>query len=277
MWKNIDEGQKATFNKLATHPLQSFEWGEFREKTGIKVIRRGFFKNNKLISTLQLTIHKIPHTSFTIGYVPKGTMPTNEMLKELQRIGKEEKCIFIQLEPNIVKNKELGIRNYAENEYNQFTTLIHNSKFIIHESARPLFTKYTFLLDLTKSKEQLLSAMHPKTRYNIKVAQKHEVIVKEENDESSFNSYLKLTEETTNRQGFFAHTKKYHELMWKTLQEQPTRNNQQETNTLKAHLLVTRYNNIPLTTWILFTFHDTLYYPYGASSSKGNIIISGNQ
>ena len=54
------------------HPLQAKEWGEFREKTGVKVIR----ENN-----LQLTIHPIPHTKYDIGYLPKGPLPTKKMLR----------------------------------------------------------------------------------------------------------------------------------------------------------------------------------------------------
>jgi lipid II:glycine glycyltransferase (peptidoglycan interpeptide bridge formation enzyme) len=76
---------------LASHPLQSESWEEFRKKTGIKVIRT---------NGIQLTIHKIPHTPWTIGYIPKGPLPTKETVLELKRIGKEEKSIFIQLEPN---------------------------------------------------------------------------------------------------------------------------------------------------------------------------------
>ena len=80
------------FNKNVTYPLQAFEWGEFRKKTGIKVIRGKDF---------QLTIHKIPHTSWTIGYLPKGNLPDKKFIEELKKIGKENNCIFIQLEPNV--------------------------------------------------------------------------------------------------------------------------------------------------------------------------------
>ena len=101
---DIDESKKKEYNEVVNHPLQSFEWGEFRKKTGVKVIRRGLFSNNKLIDGFTLTLHKVPRTKYYIGYLPKGNLPTEEVLNELERIGKQENCIFIQLEPNIIQD-----------------------------------------------------------------------------------------------------------------------------------------------------------------------------
>jgi lipid II:glycine glycyltransferase (peptidoglycan interpeptide bridge formation enzyme) len=260
--KDITERERHKFNSIATHPLQSYEWGEFRARTGIKVIRRGFYEGDNIISGLQLTIHKIPHTKWTIGYVPKGTMPNKDMLEELIKIGKANNCIFIQLEPNEKK----------EASQQELVNKLQTTSYKILSSAHPLFTKYTFQLDLTKTEDELLKQMHSKTRYNIRVAQKHDVVVKEQTSEQAFQEYLKLTEETTNRQGFFAHTKKYHQLMWETLGEKKNTRHDE----LSAHLLIAYYKNIPLTTWILFVFHDTLYYPYGASSSTHREVMASN-
>ena len=240
------------FNSTATHPLQSFEWGEFREKTGIKVIRGTNF---------QLTIHPIPHTPFTIGYLPKGNLPDKKLIEELKQIGKEKKCIFIQLEPNVerLKIKDLRFKNLAP-------------------AAHPLFTKYNFVLDLTKSEEEILAGMHQKARYNIKVAQKNEVEVIEDNSEKAFEEYLRLTRETTERQKFYAHSEAYHRLMWDTLRVQRSKLKVQslDKDKLTAHLLTAKYKGKVLTAWILFVFKDTLYYPYGASSSENREVMSSN-
>jgi hypothetical protein len=48
--KSVTEKDKELFNKTASHPLQSWEWGEFREKTGNEIIRSPNY---------QLTLHKI--------------------------------------------------------------------------------------------------------------------------------------------------------------------------------------------------------------------------
>src|SRR3989338_55237 len=98
---DVKEDQKQEYNSVVNHPLQSFEWGEFRKKTGVKVIRRALVINKKIIDGFTLTLHKVPKTKFYIGYLPKGNLPTDEIIDELKRIGRDENCIFIQLEPHI--------------------------------------------------------------------------------------------------------------------------------------------------------------------------------
>jgi len=229
------------------HPLQSPKWGEFREKTGVKVVRE---------NGLQITIHSVPHTKFTIGYLPKGPMPTKEMLAELETIGKKENCIFIQLEPNIEATEK--IRSVIE------------SLGLIN-SAHPLFTKYTFILDLTLSEDELLKNMNQKTRYNIRVAEKKGVKVVEDSSNKAFEDYLKITRETTTRQKFYAHSEKYHRLMWDTLKAEKI-----DVYELSAHLLKATYNGEALVTWVLFVLGDELYYPYGASSSSHREVMASN-
>lgn len=238
-----------TIDYYATHPLQSAMWALFREKNGTKVIKTDKF---------QVSIHKIPHLPFNIGYFPKGQMPTKEIIEQLKEIGKKEKCIFIQLEPNIesAENLKSKIKNLG-----------------LIPAAHPLFTQYTFILDLTKPEEELLKNMSSKTRYNIKVAQKHDVKIIENNSDKAFEEYLKLTRETTQRQGFFAHTQNYHKLMWETLKPNGDKINKDE---LSAHLFLAKYKDEVLVAWILFVFKDTLYYPYGASSSKNRETMASN-
>ncbi len=239
----------------STHPLQSAQWAEFRKKTGVTVVE---------IDGLYMTIHKIPKSPWNIGYVPKGPMPTRKMIDELKKAGKEYSCIFIQLEPNAVVDK-----NSVPTQSGQISNLG------LRPSAHPLFTKYNFQLDLTPDEETLLKNMHPKTRYNIRIAEKHGVIVTEDDSAEAFEKYLNISHETTNRQGFYAHTDSYHRLMWETLKNHKS----QITNPndrLTAYLLKAVFEKKTLVTWILFTYQDALYYPYGASSSENREVMASN-
>lgn len=226
------------------HPLQSQLWGDFREKTGVKVVRK---------NDLQVTIHPILYTNLKIGYFPKGKEINQKMLNDLLEIGKTNNCIFIQIEPSVEKSnaKKYNFKN-------------------LYRSAHPIFTKYNFVLDLTKSEEELLKNMNQKTRYNIRLAQKKGVEIIEDNSDKAFEEYLELTKETTQRQKFYAHKERYHKLMWETLRTQ------NKNNEFSIHLFKAIYNKETLATWILFILGDTLYYPYGASSIKYREVMASN-
>lgn len=244
----ISYKQKTQYNKLVTHIIQSWQWGEARKALGITVLRYGLFEKGKLIKAFQITLHKIPFTKKFVGYFPKGPLPDKEMSEALKKIGKEHDCAFIKLEPNIeIENCKLKIEN----------------SFRI--SPKPLFTKYNFLLDITKTEDELLKNMHPKTRYNIRVAQKHKVKVEERTDDEAFKIYLKLYFETTKRQGYHGHNENYHRKIWENLKQ-----------TNMARILIASYNGEPLTAWMLFNFKDTLYYPYGGSSKSHPEVMSNN-
>lgn len=244
---------KNAFNKVAGHPLQSWEWGEFREKCGIQIVRLGAYDSKRITQIVQLSLHQLPHTKWKIGYVPRGTIPSEDMIKKLLEVGKEYSCIFIKFEPNTIIGETASPFSHPQ----------------LVVSKHPLFTRYSFHLDLTQNEETLFKNMHPKTRYNIRVAQKHNVIVTEDSSREAFQQYLLLTQETTKRQKYFAHTPQYHTLMWETLSKQNI-----------AHLMTAKYTHngktYTLVSWILFLFHDVLYYPYGASSSLFRNTMASN-
>lgn len=233
--------EKDLFNAQAVHPLQSWEWGEFRQKTGVKVIRLGAFEKQNFLMSYQLTVHPLPLSDYNIIYFPKGPMPNKTLLEALTKLGRENKAILVKMEPNILANQDI-------------------KKFLLEnncQEGRPQFTKYTFVLDLTKSEEQLLAEMKPKTRYNIRLAQKHGVVVAEDNSPAAFEEYLKLTTETTQRQGFYSHTPDYHRKMWEILQPAGI-----------AHLFTATFQGQILATYLFFIFNKVLYYPYGASTRE---------
>lgn len=242
--KTVTAQQKEEYNKLVTHIMQSWEWGEFRQSLGTKVQRYGLYQDGKMIQAFQLTFHKIPCTPFYIGYLPKGPAPDDQLAEALKEIGKKERCAFIKIEPNI----EAGSDKQE----------VISRRFKV--SPKPLFTKYNYLLDLTQSEEEILKRMHPKTRYNIKVAQKHGVTIEERVDDQSFGMYLQLHFATTQRQGFLSHTSSYHQKLWEVLKKAGM-----------VRLLLAFYQppdqaqSLPLNAWILTHFQDTLYYPYGGS------------
>lgn len=242
---------KTAFNQVATHPLQSWEWGEFRAALGQKVVRTGFFEKEKLIDAFQVFFYKLPGLPFTVGYLPKGRLPNKNIVQILAELGRKNKTIFIKLEPKI------GTENKEAKKWVWKQMGLRPGKLI--------FTKFTSIIDLNKSEEELFNSLKNKTRYNIRLAQKHGVIVEEDNSPKTFSRYLKLMLETTRRQGFYAHDSKFHQFQWQILQPAGI-----------SHLLVAKHKGKILAAFLLFLFNKILYYPYGASTREEKELMAPN-
>lgn len=259
--KKVDKKEREAFNKASNHPLQTWEWGEFRKKTGNQVVRLGIYKKGKLKEAVQLTIHSLPVLkNFKIAALIKGPEPSKELLLDLKDLAKKENLIFIKMEPNVVP---------TDKERKRLIKLLRNGGAV---PGKTLFTPTTFWINLTKDKEEMMKSFHSKTRYNIRYAIRHGVEVVENNSDEAFEKYIELTRKTVERQGFYAHTKNYHRLMWKTLHTNMVNKGKEPI----ARLLTARYKGEILTTWIVFVWHDFLYYPYGASTIKHRNVQANN-
>lgn len=250
------DDEKPLYEKIAKHPLQSWAWGDFREKTGVTVRRMVGFEGNEAVSQLQVTFHQIPHVGYTVGYYPKGMWPDELQLAALKDLGEREHALFIKLEPDV---------SAPPYQTTDIAGLKHNLQDNGCREGRPLFTKYSFILDLRPSEDELLANMKNKTRYNIRVAEKHGVEVQEDNSDEAFAVYLALMKETTTRQKFYAHSQAYHQSMWQIMREAGI-----------AHLLKATYQGHTLVTWILFHYKHRLFYPYGASSRSHREVMASN-
>ncbi len=248
--------EKEIFNQVANHPLQSYEWGEFRKKTGVQVERLGLFVGGTLAGIMQVTFHKVPFLNRFVGYYPKGFAPDEDQMAALDHLAKKYNAIYIKMEPNVKKPLE---QNKEENPSVKFL-----SKFQTEE-GRALFTRYTFELDLTSSEEELANKQSSKTRYNVKLASKKGVKIVEDTTEQGLEDYLRILEETTKRQGFYAHTPDYFRKLWESLK-----------NSDMMHIFKAVYENEVLVVWIVFVFNGVLYYPYGASSSLHREVMASN-
>lgn len=256
--RSIREEEKELYNLAVAHPLQSWEWGEFREKTGVKIERLGFFEGEKLINGLQVTFHKIPLPGINkkIGYLPKGFTPDGDQLAALKQLAKQNNALFIKLEPNLLHSAET-----PPNFKRLSKTLEENGAV----PGRPLFTKYTFQLDLTQPEDKLFANLTSKTRYNVNLAYKKGVKIFENSTKEGMEEYIKILEETKNRQGFYAHSADYYKKMWQSLGDSGM-----------IKIFNATYENQILVSWIMFVFNNTLYYPYGASRSAHRNVMASN-
>ena len=256
MYREVLVDERLAFNRVATHPLQSWSWGEFRKAMGKRVIRLGEFDGKQIKSGWQMTIHPILRTGYSVGYLPKTGLPTRETMKALAEVAVKERMLFVKLEPNVRATQE---------NISKWQMVINEGKYQTWLSPKPLFTKYSFQLKLNKSEEALLTAMHGKTRYNIRLAKRKGVEVRIDNSAKAIEKYLALTAETTKRQQYFAHDRSYHKKMWQVMKASGI-----------ANLIVATYENKILTTWILFVLNGIAYYPYGASTRENREVMANN-
>ncbi len=233
-----DTFDRIEWNSVAGHPMQSWEWGEARKQMDVEVVRVGEFDATTLKNVFQMTLHRIPVINKRTAYLPRSVFPSKNVLQFLAEYCKENNIISVKLEPYGMKNQKSGIRNQK-----------------VIPSTTPLFPEWTIIIDLTKSENELLKQMKPKTRYNLRLAQKKGVVVKEETTQKGFETFVHLYLDTCKRQNYYGHSYEYHKAIFETLKK----------NTV--HIFIAYYQNVPLAAYELFHFKDTVYYAYGGSSN----------
>jgi lipid II:glycine glycyltransferase (peptidoglycan interpeptide bridge formation enzyme) len=262
--REIFLNEQERYNNVVKHVVQSWQWGEAKESTGNSAFKYGVFDNTNMLDGFELTLHHLPSplNNWTIGHIPKGTFPTSDMLQSMYVFGQKHSCIFIKVEPNVY-----GPVNDPSTQENlkKLREQLQNTAGVTVVPGKELFTRYNFMLDIARSEEELLSKMHPKTRYNIGLAQRKGVQIQTRTDEEAFQIYLKLYFETTKRQGYHGHDPSYHRHIWDTLRKYDM-----------ARIMLAFYENTPLHAWMLLNFHSTLYYPYGGSTTKFRNVMASN-
>jgi lipid II:glycine glycyltransferase (peptidoglycan interpeptide bridge formation enzyme) len=160
--------------------------------------------------------------------------------EKLINLCKKEKCLFIQLETFWIDNKiNLELKKFKEWYYKKF------------------ITPYTALIDLSKSKEEILSEMKPKWRYNIGLAKKKWVQVFEvEKSKENIKIFYNLMLETTSRDWFYWNTFEYYENFLEIIPW--------------SALIFTKFWDKILSAWIFVFDKDISIYYYWASTSNKN-------
>ena len=235
------------YNSVVDHPLQSWEWGEARKATGVEILRIGEFNGSDLKKAFLMTLHNIPFTRFKIGYIPRSDIPSKALLDFLKEIALQNNLIFIKIEP------------YVENKKPEKTNLNYLKK-----SPHPLFPQWTIISDISKDENKLMASLKPKTRYNINLAQKKGVYVKEESSQRGYEIFEKLYFETITRQKYKGHDVNYHRKNWEMVKGKLSR------------ILIAYLEKEPLAAYHLFLFKNRCFYVYGGSSDKFRNSMASN-
>jgi lipid II:glycine glycyltransferase (peptidoglycan interpeptide bridge formation enzyme) len=250
--------EKELYDSVVVHPVQTWVWGEFQKTQGHTVYRLGTFEGNKIISAFTISFHDIPHLPYSVGTVLRGPAITQDVLTVVKKIALENNALFVKFEPEVIRQKYFG-DNQTEiiSPFPDYPMLL--------PSPKVAFYPHTFLVDLTPPEDQILVSCHSKTRYNIKLAQKHGVEIKDVTNDNGFEIYLKLLFDTTRRQGFYLHTQNYHRQLWSLVKKANM-----------GRILVAFYRGQPLAAFMLFIVGSRLFYPYGASAYEHKEVMAPN-
>jgi lipid II:glycine glycyltransferase (peptidoglycan interpeptide bridge formation enzyme) len=263
MIRKVLEKEKDAFNQAVDHPIQTWEWGEFKEKTGMKAIRLASFKQGKIVKGYQVLLRSLPKIPFQAGHLLKSSFPDKNLVDALKELSQEENLVFLKLEPDYIVRK-------WENKKGKIDKLIKEERIDLEKlglqpARRELFDPHSFVMDLNQTGEELLANMHSKTRYNIRLAEKKGVTVEEKSDTEGLEIFIQLFQETLKRQNFYMHSPQYFRQLWQTLQP-----------TGIPHILLAKYQEKILNAWMIFVWKNRLFYPYGASSNQYRELMASN-
>ena len=176
---------------------------------------------------------------FNYLYAPHLRRLDNDLLNAARIIATSEKSIFLKIDPwGEPSDWKLDIGGW------QFSHFIQPRK--------------TVILDLKKSEEELLTAMHPKMRYNIRLAERHGVgTIKGDIHDAKINAkiFWDLLMETSERDVFHLHPQYYYEKLLHLRGEK-----------FSNRLYFAEYRGTPVAAAMVNFYHKTATYLHGASS-----------
>lgn len=264
--------------------LQSWEWGIFQQTFGRAVRRLQIVEGETVMAALQLFEYPLPFGKKYL-YAPRGPVILSSDPDALSTIlhlvhracrdlARETGAMFARLEsvtfyshilpPSPQQNLGYGrarknMRIDEKEEGKGRDGLLEELKSFGVQPGHSVQPMDELAVFATSDEDDLLAAMHEKTRYNIRLAAKHGVrarlIEQPEYARRVFPFFWELMQETARRQKIHTHSKEYYERMVDLLVPK---------GVLK--LMVAEYDNKIIAAHLLSVFGDTVYYLHGGSS-----------
>ncbi len=191
---------------------------------------------------------QLPMGLGTIAYVPRGPLvnwddevEVETLFRELHKAARDRRAWACWVEPEMTE-AALPSQDLARQGY--------------RSSSRTVQPRSTLVVDLTPTEEEILMAMKSKTRYNIRLAERKGVTVREGTLEDMI-SFYDLMEETGERDEFGIHARAYYRRAFELFSPVD-----------QVALFVAEYKDEPLAGLLAFAVGDTAWYISGASSNR---------
>jgi lipid II:glycine glycyltransferase (peptidoglycan interpeptide bridge formation enzyme) len=223
---------------LARHPdahlLQSAAWGQLKADFGWEPVRLAAAG-----SGAQVLIRRLP-LGFRLAYVPRGPVGPwlSDLLPDLLKVSREAGAFLLKVEPDVPDGD-------LEEE-------MQRHGFI--PSPQTVQPQRTLVVDIRGDEEGLLARMNPKTRYNIRLAERRGVTVRPSDDVAAFHELLKRT---SARDEFPVHTPDYYLRAYRAFHPRQ-----------ECELLLAEKEGRLLAGLMVFARAARAWYLYGASSDQ---------
>jgi peptidoglycan pentaglycine glycine transferase (the first glycine) len=217
------------------HLLQSGEWGELKSAFGweaVRVAENGF--------GAQILFRRLP-LGLTFAYIPKGPVGAaskkadNRFWAEVDTLCRKKHAVFLKVEQD-------GWEDDAP-------FILDPSNFL--SSPQHIQPRSTLVVDLHGSEEDVFNRMKPKTRYNIRLAGRKEVLVHPSDDIETFYRVMGVTSQ---REEFHVHSLEYYRRAYDLFYPKGM-----------CELFMADFQGQTLAAVMAFAFGGSAYYFYGAS------------
>lgn len=195
--------------------LQAWQWGDLQEKLGVRSWRVVIEDGSKIIA-VALVIERKLQLGYSWLYIPRGPIfaqglsdvdrsAASQALEEkLKSLAEEFGAFFIRIDPALPAEalaKE-GVDSFRDGW---------------RKSSREIQPRHTLLFDLALSQDELFAALHSKTRYNIRTAQRKGVTVRFSHNPEDVEKFLHASKSVTQRSGFAYHPDSYYRAIMEVL------------------------------------------------------------
>lgn len=240
------------------HILQSWVWGELKESRGWRPLRLLWRAGERITAAAQLLI--LQHGGLRLGYVPKGPLVdwtdarvVDEVLAQLAMYARENGFLLLKIDPDVRADTEQGRAVEARLAQRGWRASFEQVQF-----------RNTMTLDLRPELDQLMAQMKPKWRYNIQLAVRKGVTIRDATFDDLPLLYA-MYAETAARDSFVIRAEPYYLDMWQRF--------------LRAGLswpFIAEVRGEPVAMAIAFHFGRCVWYMYGASRSAQRTFMASH-
>ena len=258
-----EEWRSALAQTPASHVLQSWEWGDIKEQTGWHADRVALRRESEgVFGAFQFLWRELgPNLPVRIGYVPKGPAldwhdgdAVDRALDAIEAQARKRKCLFVKIDPDVRSDLAEGV---------VLTSKLKRRGWRFSEDQ--IQFKNTAYSDLRVDEETLLSGMKSKWRYNIRLARRRGITVREGTSDD-LSAFYAMYAETGVRDGFLIRPYAYYASTWKTMLSAHC----DEANPAGGALLLAEHKEEtdPVAGLFLMKYGRSAWYFYGASTER---------